>query len=190
MSVAHLGKKYKPMSEQGRKNLSLAQVGNPNNPQRKWKGKTATERFGEQKARVWRDKIAKTKKLQMTEQMREKLREIRLKCIYPKRDTFLEKEAQAVVALKGLGYVTHKAMLGQPDIFIEPNVCIFLDGCYWHGCPECFGWNNKKTDHFYRDFRIKQTLELEGYKVIRIWEHDIARFGQILDKVMEWTTTR
>ena len=111
----------------------------------------------------------------------EKCRNARLTQTFPKKDSFLEKQAQSVMKTRGIPFITHKAILGQPDIFIEPNICIFLDGCYWHGCQ--IHHPNKHQDRYYADFRIKQTLELEGYKTIRIWEHDIAEFGQILDKI-------
>lgn len=104
----------------------------------------------------------------------EKMRLIRLNLIFPTKDSSIEKKLQKQLSIAGIIYEKHKPIMGQPDIFIPSmNLCIFADGCYWHGCHECFGYNNKKKDHWYRDFRIKNELELEGYKVIRIWEHNI-----------------
>lgn len=50
-----------------------------------------------------------------------------------------------------------------PDIFIEPNICIFADGVYWHDYP-----NGLKKDKI-----VNKKLAAEGYKVYRFWEHDI-----------------
>ena len=125
----------------------------------------------------------KGKKRHLTEEMKENLRAKRLKQIFPIKDSLLERQGQTIMNIRGIPYSTHKAILGQPDIFIEPNTCIFLDGCYWHGCHECFGFNTRRSVQWYKDFRIKQQLELEGYRVIRVWEHDIDKFNQILDKV-------
>ena len=75
---------------------------------------------------------------------------------------------------KDIYFITHKAIIGQPDIYIPGlNLCIFADGCYWHGCQ--IHHPTRYQDRFYSDFRIKHTLELEGYKVIRIWEHYINK---------------
>lgn len=85
--------------------------------------------------------------------------------IIPRKDTIPEKICQN--ALKGLGieFTTHKAILGQPDIFIEPNICIFVDGDYWHNKPQV-----KE-----RDVRVNEGLKAKGFRVIRIWEHEIKK---------------
>ena len=52
---------------------------------------------------------------------------------------------------------------GTPDIFIEPNICIFADGDYWHTRP---GEQEK-------DKKINKQLKKMGYIVFRFWEHTI-----------------
>lgn len=70
----------------------------------------------------------------------------------------------------------HKAISGHPDIFIEPNVCIFADGCYWHKCEVCFD-KNKFTEIDLKkkayDNIITAKLKEAGYVVFRFWEHEI-----------------
>jgi len=74
-------------------------------------------------------------------------------------------------------------MVGKPDVvFPAQRVVIFVDGCFWHGCPHC---NRKRpeTNHEYwerkigrtveRDKRNSQALAEDGWRVIRIWEHEL-----------------
>jgi DNA mismatch endonuclease, patch repair protein len=106
-------------------------------------------------------------------------KETRLNQIIPMKDTKIEIKLQKQLDDVNIIYEKHKSILGQPDIYIPSlNLCIFADGCYWHGCHHCnIGGIGYKGVHnsFYRDFRIKHELELEGYKVMRLWEHDINK---------------
>lgn len=106
-----------------------------------------------------------------------KIREARLKQVFPSTDTSIERLVQSQLRRNKIVFETHKPIIGQPDIYIPHlNLCIFVDGCYWHGCLECnLGGKAGKgvRNSFSNDFKIKNELELEGYKVIRIWEHDI-----------------
>ena len=86
------------------------------------------------------------------------------------------------------GWKLHcKDFLGVPD-FAFPNlrVLIFIDGCFWHGCPRC--GHIPKTNHAYwkekirrnsqRDQRYSRELRLQGFKVIRIWECSLKKAPQ------------
>lgn len=72
---------------------------------------------------------------------------------------------------------------GKPDfLFRERKVVVFLDGCYWHGCPRCGHvgevnkpyWSAKIQGNRDRDQRNTRQLEDEGYTVLRFWEHELA----------------
>lgn len=64
-----------------------------------------------------------------------------------------------------------------PDFFIQPNICIFVDGMYWHNRPEI-----KE-----RDVRVNQALGSLGYKVIRFWDRDIYDNPQnIKNQMVGW----
>ena len=60
-------------------------------------------------------------------------------------------------------------------------VCIFVDGCFWHGCPTHFRvpkvnrawWSEKMEDNRRRDRRKSAALRRRGWTVIRVWEHDL-----------------
>lgn len=68
------------------------------------------------------------------------------------------------------------------DLVFRPSkVCVFVDGCYWHGCPRHFAvpkqnsawWAEKIADNRKRDARRTTELRDRGWVVIRLWEHDI-----------------
>ena len=67
-------------------------------------------------------------------------------------------------------------------MFRRPRVCVFVDGCFWHGCPRHFRlpktnsewWAEKIRDNMERDVRKTGELQDRGWEVIRVWEHDVA----------------
>lgn len=73
-------------------------------------------------------------------------------------------------------------VLGKPDIlFPTKKIAIFLDGCFWHGCPTC-GHIPKKNNQFWKlkidlnrrhDNYISLSLTEQGFRVLRFWEHEI-----------------
>jgi DNA mismatch endonuclease (patch repair protein) len=73
---------------------------------------------------------------------------------------------------------------GKPD-FVYPvsKVAIFVDGCFWHGCPRCAKYPATRSAYWRRRFEINRArdrratgrLRREGWKVIRIWEHEISQ---------------
>ena len=87
-----------------------------------------------------------------------------------------------IVKENNIKFKKHVAILGQPDIFIEPNTCIFADGDYWHGNPTVFSPNDEITSSggrkkvweiWEKDEKINQKLIQKGYNVLRLWEDDI-----------------
>ena len=93
------------------------------------------------------------------------------------KNTKPERFLKSILSVNGIKYESQKKLYGRPDIFIEPNICIFVDGCFHHGCKKCMSEKSlnceipkKKTNI---DIRVTKTLEDQGYKVIRIWEHEI-----------------
>jgi DNA mismatch endonuclease (patch repair protein) len=86
--------------------------------------------------------------------------------------------------LEALGFEYHPAgVFGNPDFaHVDCMVAVFLDGCWWHGCPEhyaCPGdnasfWADKVEANRKRDQAARQLLENTGWRVIRVWEHDLS----------------
>lgn len=69
----------------------------------------------------------------------------------------------------------------RPDIvFTARRIAVFVDGCFWHGCPlhhtkpiaNAQYWEDKVSSNRDRDRRTTSTLEADGWTVIRIWEHE------------------
>jgi DNA mismatch endonuclease (patch repair protein) len=65
-------------------------------------------------------------------------------------------------------------------VFSRQRVAVFLDGCYWHGCPEHCRmptrnrayWQAKIARNVSRDERLTEALQAEGWRVLRVWEHE------------------
>lgn len=86
-----------------------------------------------------------------------------------------------------------KGILGHPDLIIwEVNLCIFLDSNFWHGW-QYPRWKHKLKNDFWRDKieknrkrdrRTTAKLRRDGYKVIRLWEHQIKNSPEkCIDKI-------
>lgn len=81
------------------------------------------------------------------------------------------------------GFTLHADLPGSPDFaFGDERVAVFVDGCFWHGCPEHHNqpdnnsefWAQKIQGNRDRDRRVTEELEGAGWTVIRIWEHELA----------------
>jgi DNA mismatch endonuclease (patch repair protein) len=79
------------------------------------------------------------------------------------------------------GYRLHYAKVpGKPDIaFVGRRVAVFVNGCFWHGCPHCRPrrprthqgfWNAKLDRNMVRDAEKTMALKRAGWKVITLWE--------------------
>lgn len=82
----------------------------------------------------------------------------------------------------GIRYRIKSKLIGQPDIVISRyRFVVFVDGCFWHGCPLHFKqpqtnkkfWANKIRSNRTRDKRVVRELIRDGWQVLRIWEHDL-----------------
>lgn len=109
-----------------------------------------------------------------SEEERKKIIEKRKFQIFPFKDSKPETKLQKALAIENIIFEKHKPITGQPDIFIDPNICIFVDGCFWHCCPI---HNNIKNEYTVkkknRDEYVNKKLIDDGYKILRFWEHEI-----------------
>jgi DNA mismatch endonuclease, patch repair protein len=84
------------------------------------------------------------------------------------------------------GWRRHQDVFGKPDFLFRRNrLALFVDGCFWHGCPRCYKrpksnrkfWDAKIARNRERDSLVNRELRRLGWRVIRIWEHDLALRG-------------
>lgn len=86
--------------------------------------------------------------------------------------------------LKGhkIKHTMHPKMIGNPDAYIiDINTAVFVDGCFWHGCPihghipksKRKFWKAKIERNRVRDSKYNNRLERAGFGVLRIWECQI-----------------
>jgi DNA mismatch endonuclease, patch repair protein len=86
------------------------------------------------------------------------------------------------------GWRRNQKVFGKPDfVFPKLKLAVFVDGCFWHGCPKhgtqpkgnrAF-WKNKFARNIARDILVTKTLRRSGWRVLRIWEHELARKNEI-----------
>lgn len=110
------------------------------------------------------------------------------------QNTKLEQSLIAILEGAGLnGFICHEQnLLGKPDIvFQEAKIVIFLDSCFWHGCPKHLRrpksnevyWQAKIEKNMKRDRRARASLRRKGWSVLRVWEHDLKNSARIVKKV-------
>jgi DNA mismatch endonuclease (patch repair protein) len=102
----------------------------------------------------------------------------------PRRDTKPELQIRRLLHARGLRYrVDDKRLPGRPDIvFAGARLAVFVDGCFWHACPE-HGvlpknnrdwWQAKLAATVGRDRRKDENLWMLGWDVLHVWEHEDA----------------
>src|SRR5438094_851699 len=99
-----------------------------------------------------------------------------------RRDTGAELALRRALHRRGLRFRVHRRELpGSPDIiFPRLRLAVFVDGCFWHGCPEhCVApkanatfWAEKIAGNRERDRRKDALLAQRGWKTLHVWEHE------------------
>ncbi len=82
------------------------------------------------------------------------------------------------------GWRRNARVFGKPDfVFRRERVAVFVDGCFWHGCPRhatmpannrAF-WKAKLARNAQRDRDVSRTLRKAGWIVLRVWECALVR---------------
>jgi DNA mismatch endonuclease (patch repair protein) len=177
-----LGKKRPPFSEKWKTNIGLGEKGRKKSED--WKKKIG---LANSKHSSWiKGKHHKSETIQ-------KMREKRSKQIIPQKDTSIEIKIQEGLKKLNIPFETHKVIerFIQCDIFIEPNIVIFADGCWWHGCEQCHDKNKFLRFELGKKILLRKTVDNmigiklmnKGFKVLRFWEHDIKKNFE--DKVLD-----
>jgi len=99
------------------------------------------------------------------------------------KNTNLEMKVRKRLWKEGIRYKTNvKSLFGKPDIaFPNLKIVVFIDSCFWHGCPHHFRlppknpefWEQKIKRNTERDNEITQHYVEENWIILRFWEHEI-----------------
>lgn len=83
-----------------------------------------------------------------------------------------------------IGWRRHWPLDGKPDfVFPKLKLVFFVDGCFWHGCrihatkpkSNVKFWGTKIARNQIRDVLVTRTLRARGWRVLRVWEHELTR---------------
>lgn len=111
------------------------------------------------------------------------------------RDTGPELAVRRILHARGMRYRVDFAPLGgrrRADIvFTGWRVAVFIDGCFWHGCPDHYTapvrngdfWAEKVRSNTARDVETTATISAAGWVVLRFWEHE--RAGDICERIVQ-----
>lgn len=90
------------------------------------------------------------------------------------------------------GWRRHLPLPGRPDFaFRDRKLALFIDGCFWHGCPRHYSvpkgnaafWRKKFLDNRARDRRVTRELRKAGWTTLRVWEHQLRDADRVIAKV-------
>nr|WP_155073070.1 very short patch repair endonuclease [Streptomyces taklimakanensis] len=101
------------------------------------------------------------------------------------RDTEVELALRRALHASGLRYRVHrrpvKGVRREADIVFGPaRVAVFVDGCFWHGCPQHATWPKNNAEFWRRKIEGNRTRDLDtdarladaGWAAVRVWEHE------------------
>ncbi|PRY36395.1 very short patch repair endonuclease [Umezawaea tangerina] len=108
------------------------------------------------------------------------------------RDTEIEVALRRELHRLGLRYRVHRrpvrAVRREADVVFGPSkVAVFVDGCFWHGCPEHGTWPKRNSEFWRakietnraRDANTDLVLADAGWLSVRVWEHEAAEAAAV-----------
>jgi DNA mismatch endonuclease (patch repair protein) len=115
------------------------------------------------------------------------------------KDTKIELTIRKKLWARGIRYRIHcDNVPGAPDICnVSKKIVVFIDGCFWHGCPHCSKklpdtnkvfWKKKIESNKKRRKKVLSELNDLGYNVFQFWECEIKNNpDKIVNKLIdEW----
>lgn len=112
------------------------------------------------------------------------------------KDTKLELAVRKALWRDGYHFrKNNRQLLGTPDIsFPKLKIVVFLDSCYWHGCPLHFKmpktnssfWYQKINRNIERDYEYSTHYQEEGWTLLRFWEHEVKEDLERVVKTIEY----
>ncbi|MFB9927479.1 very short patch repair endonuclease [Amycolatopsis halotolerans] len=116
------------------------------------------------------------------------------------RNTGIEMALRKILHAAGFRYRVHrrpvKGVRREADLVFGPSrVAVFVDGCFWHGCPEHGTWPKNNADYWRtkietnrrRDANTDALLLEAGWLSVRIWEHEASDVAasRVIETVQE-----
>lgn len=108
------------------------------------------------------------------------------------KETSLEKTLRSLLWINGIRYRKNNTVyFGKPDLlFKQRKTVAFIDSCFWHGCPRHLRmpasnrkyWISKIEHNRGRDLQVNAFYRSNGWKIIRIWEHEYKNLIRIINK--------
>lgn len=108
----------------------------------------------------------------------------RMRAVKAKGNKSTEARLRSMLVRAGIrGWKLHLGnIVGKPDFYFpERKVAVFVDGCFWHGCPRC--GHVPKANHPYWKAKIERNVQRDrannarlnelGISVLRFWEHEL-----------------
>ena len=93
------------------------------------------------------------------------------------------------------GWKRNQPVLGKPDfVFPKQKIALFVDGCFWHGCLKHSNmpknnrvfWAEKLQGNKDRDKFVSRELRKMGWKVVRVWEHELRSPKRVIVKLKKY----
>lgn len=114
-----------------------------------------------------------------------------------RRDTRPEMAVRRLLHASGLRYrvdvpLSFDRRRRADIVFSRQRVAVFIDGCFWHGCPQHYRpptsdpeqfWQSKLAENRRRDSDTDARLRADGWVVLRFWEHEYPE--EVADRIRE-----
>ncbi|WP_456763053.1 very short patch repair endonuclease [Bradyrhizobium sp. USDA 4011] len=90
------------------------------------------------------------------------------------------------------GWRRRSRIFGKPDfVFPKEKIAVFVDGCFWHGCPRHGSmpqtnqdfWQQKLKRNRQRDLLVNKTLKKQGWTLLRFWQHELRTPENVVRRV-------
>jgi len=90
------------------------------------------------------------------------------------------------------GWRRQPSLFGKPDFaFPKARVAVFVDGCFWHGCPKCYRapessasfWRHKVRKNMERDLKVSRELRSQGWRVVRVRECQLPTPTRFINRI-------
>jgi len=93
--------------------------------------------------------------------------------------------------IQNLGFGIRRLKVRPDFVFHKSRMALFVDGCFWHGCPKHSRqpksnrtfWRRKFSANKKRDLLVTRVLRQAGWHVLRIWEHNLARPERCISRI-------